>query len=140
MKKSELIPYPEAIQAELGMDGRHHAVPLMVKDKRWDDEENQPYHPRIGSITHGWGHTDQFNAEHLAMEIAVRYNSYPKLKALLAEIGNIANGIRAADGAPRGYSAEYFDELVNRIHTACDGDCLSYSWKDHPSRDSVTDE
>ncbi len=92
MKKSDLIPYPECIQAALGMDGRHHAVPLMVTDKRWDDEENQPYHPRIGSITHGRGHTDQFNAEHLAMEIAVRYNAYPRLIAALEKLSRLGNG------------------------------------------------
>lgn len=52
-----------------------------------------------------------------------------ELKQVLAEIGNIANGIRASDGAPRGYSHDYFNDLVDRIHAACDGDCLTYSWK-----------
>lgn len=51
------------------------------------------------------------------------------LKHLIAEIGNIANAIRARDGAPSGYSHEYFDGLVNRMHEVCDGDCLQFSWK-----------
>lgn len=48
---------------------------------------------------------------------------------LLAEVGDIANAIRARDGAPEGYSHEYFSGLVERISTACGGDILVRTWE-----------
>ncbi len=58
-----------------------------------------------------------------------RQKEIDNLKALLAEIGVIANAVRARDGAPPGYGHDYFDELVSRIHKTCDGDALQYTWK-----------
>lgn len=93
----------------------------------WISTDGVYIYPSTGKSSHG-------NERYVRGDIAAESL---KLKALLAEVGNIANSIRAADGAPRGYSHEYFSQLVDRIHEACDGDCLRYSWKEQPSRDRV---
>lgn len=81
---------PERIAPSLGMDGRHHAVPLMAKDERFENDENEPFHPRLGHISHGHGHATQAQAEALAKEISHRYNVHAALIKTLQDIHLLA--------------------------------------------------
>lgn len=88
-KPSPLI-LPEKIIPSHGTDGRHHGVPLMADDERFGTENHEQLHPRLGNITHGWGHLTQPQAEALAKEMCHRYNSHSTIIKTLQDIHLLA--------------------------------------------------
>lgn len=81
----ELKHMPATITAILGVDGRHHAVPLMAP---WSCDGKEPYHPRLGSITFGLGHAPKEIAEAIAKKIEVSYNAHSHLVSALSFIAD----------------------------------------------------
>lgn len=103
------LPY----RAASNMDGRHQAIPIMCEAPEFKTDD-WPYHPRLGSITHGKGHADMKTAQATANFIALACNSHYELLRLVKQFRE-RTARRREENYKAGWSSVYLDELIHEI-------------------------
>jgi hypothetical protein len=106
---------PTPIHAEIDIDGRHQAIPLMARSAEFL-QEDWPYHPRIGHISFGSGHATREIAVATAKRVELAYNNFDILVAALEIIATTAQ--QASMHEPEQFCSWAFDyaqSILSRI-------------------------